>query len=439
MKVVLGVLVVAVACGPEHSQPGGGGGTGGASGQGGAAGCVDVVLGPGALAAPPNWFGKGDAIRGGLGATSNNIEVAWMAYRPVKQGGTAQFLNDTVPWLVISTLDPTTGEVVSTQPRAIFPAGVKWGDAVLRSVAWRDDGRFALGYGLYLDDGSSPARFRLGHASAPDFEDGTLALPAGVPEVRHTFSAWDGEAFAMHVYGAPPTFGVFVARVDDSGDVVLPLKEYGIASNVPPTIFSHRTSTSAESGRSYSADASGSAFLSGHLRDGTRLPGTESGAKIVKANGQSTEVANSAVVSADAAGAWLMWQQNIDAAGTWGLVAQRVDLDGDAIGSAGIIPIFPFDPEDGIWRWGILSHGDSATIIAASDRSFYRFDYDGKKVSAPLRFVGPGDPYTFDPRDIEVIQAHGDIWVSYSSGVDVRVLKVKDGCHYPAKHGGPEP
>lgn len=211
------------------------------------------------------------------------------------------------------------------------------------------------------------ARFRLANVTDLNGDDGTLELPLGVPEVRHTFAAWDGEAFAMHVYGAPLTFGLFVARVGDNGDIVLPLTEYGIASNVPPTIFSHRTSTNPESGRSYSADASGSAFLSGHLRDGTRLPGTESGAKVVKASGESTEVANTAAISADAAGAWVVWQQNIDAAETWGLKVQRVDLNGDATGAAGTIPIFPVDPEDGIWRWGLLSHGETATIIAASD------------------------------------------------------------------------
>ncbi|GMU39025.1 MAG: hypothetical protein HS104_16945 [Polyangiaceae bacterium] len=437
MRAALGVLVFAVACGPEDEQHGNGSGTGGAGSQGGAAGCVDVAFRTSDFADAKKWLPKGDVVRGGLWATATAMSFAWIAYRFYPEGTPGQFLDDTVPWLALHTLNPENGAVVSQRVEALMPEGSLSTNSVITSFAGRKDGTFAVGFD-YVEGTEHPQRVALGNIDSPGLSKYLVPSASGSVAAQ-TFAAWDGESFALHGYGTPPQFSLKLARVNDAGEVVLPFTQYGIASNVPPPVFSHRTSTNPESGRSYSADASGSAFLSGHLRDGTPLPKTGGGNKVVKASGQSTEVANMAVVSADSDGAWLMWQQNIDAAGTLGLVVQRVDLNGDATGDAGIIPIFPVDAEDGIWRWAILSHGASATIIAASDRSFYRFEYDGKKVSSPVLFVGPGEPYSFDPRDIEVIQAHGDLWVSYLSGFDLRLLKVKSGCHYPAKHAGPEP
>jgi hypothetical protein len=414
-------------------------GCGGGAGAGGLApGCVDITVNADVLDDAAAWLRRVHPVPGGLWATAQGIHYSWIAYRFFPEGTSGQYLEETVPWLIVSTFESETGAVTRHDRYKMFPDGFSYSTAVIRSFAGRADGTFSVGHER-VENGEHPERVALGHFGDPDLYQSLLVATAGDPSLvsSQTAAAWDGEAFALHAYGAPPQFTLHVARVDDLGNVVLPFTEYGITSNAAPSVLGHATATSAESGRTYVFDAAGDNLLNGHLRDGTRLPGTEFGPKLVKANGTVTTFSAIGTVSADQAGAWVAWTQiNVTKPERYEIVVQRLDADGSSIGDAAVLPIGPLDDPGGVEAWRLLARGSSVVIFTSSSSAVYRNDYDGVELGPPERILEGGANVELDIRAMEAIEHDGDVWLSYAQYKGpsyLRVIKAAPGCVYPAE------
>ncbi len=399
--------------------------------------CVDIVVNRAMFEDRDAWFVNGDSLPGGLWASDNVIHLAWTSYRFL-DGHTTEYLTDTAPWLILSSFDEATGAVIRNDRYAPFPPSIKWGEGAIRSFAARADGTFVVGHEWVTNSGMSFSA-GIGRSTDPTIYTSVSLAEVGPEDTiaAQTFAAWDGEAFALHAYGAPPQFSLHVARVDDQGNVLLPFTQYGITANVPPAVLSHRTATSPESGRTYSFDAEGDTILNGHLRDGSPLPGTESGPKTVVASAEPLYSASDPAIAADASGAWALWWQFAGGSPTvdYKILLQRLDLDGEEIGESATLPLFPLSDPGGIARWTLLSRGESVEVLAASNYSLYSFRYDGA-LGPPKRVLTLAPDDALDIRDMQAIEWQGETWLSYSQNKGdfyVRVLKVKDGCVYPAK------
>jgi len=415
-----------LSCG-ESADSNGDGGTGGAPPS-----CFDLVLTPEILPDPENWLWGADALPSSLFASSAGLHVVWVADRFYPNGKQGSSLEGTSPIPIVTTI--ALDGVVSHQARPLLPEGITYPDGRIDSVAGRSDGTFAIGYEwreagvwhnevalLRLDETEPYARVVLPAASAAD--------DLG----PQTHAAWDGEAFAMHAYGIPPQFSLFVARVSAEGELLLPFTRYGETVNVGYGPLGHKTATSAESGRSYVLDGGYSVLLSGHLRDGDRLPGTEGGAKVVDIEdvfvGGTTPVA----VAADPTGAWL----SAKAGGAeLAIPVQRTNLDGAPQG-----PPLLLDPfvGGGIVSMAMLPLSDSLVLLLGSGTNIHRQDLAGGKLSKPVALLDGTKWGDIDIRQMSAVQWNGETWLTYhqaSYAIHVRLLKATPGCVYVAEPPG---
>ncbi|MBK7580070.1 MAG: hypothetical protein IPI67_07660 [Myxococcales bacterium] len=353
----------------------------------------------------------------------------------------------TFAWLVVSTFAEDTGIAVGQDLHSVFPPGITTNEAVIESVAGRSDGLFSIGYDY--PEGTVRKQFAsLGRVGVEKLAV-TVEIPSdGDPTqlADQTAAAWDGEAFAMHAYGAPPQFTLHVARVSESGAVLLPFKQFGQTVNVNYILDGHVTSTNAESGRTYVFDSFSESILNGHLRTGESFT---SGPQKIQAVGlPPTSSANMAVVSADSSGAWLGWTQWSETeSGKRDAIVQRVDSGGKPSGDAVLFSTEiakPLGDPSGVWEWAISSQGGTdALVVAATHEGIYSKQItNGIPKDAVVVLDGNGAP-ELDARDFEIVEAQDERWVFFSEKHQgyvqiLRVLKLAEGCVYPAALGAPE-
>jgi hypothetical protein len=426
---------------PEGGSAGAGGGAGsgasagcagcdGGAGAGGLApGCFDMVVTPAVLGTPPDWQTYGDPIPGGLWASGSSVHFAWIAYRidPEANG-------QSVPTLVISTPLTDDGTQAKHDLYELFPNGFYRTTAAISSFAGRADGRFAVGHER-VENGEHPERVALGQLGEADFYQAMLVPTVGEPTLlaSQTAAAWDGEAFALHAYGAPPQFTLHVARVDDLGNVVLPFTEYGITANPAPGVIAHRTSTSLVSGRTWVFDADGQKYMNGHERDGARLAVIDPPPMELIAPGTSMFMSSYGVVAADPkGGAWFVWTDaiastipplaiaHVDAGGQVGAVFQALPPNGD---------------EGRLVDHAAVARGSELWIASATAYRMYTFVATDAALS-PGTILIDGLNDEADIRAMEAIEHDGDVWLSYAQYKGpsyLRVVKAAPGCVYPAK------
>jgi hypothetical protein len=394
-----------------------------------------MTLTPKVLEGSDKWRWYGDPIPGGLWATDSGVHLAWIAYRSDPEANGAQVLT-----LILSSLTIGDEHLTEHARYDLYPPGIYTGDSGQVVFAGRPNGTYAIGYHWWRDD-ERVRRAALGRVGESAFY-ATADVPEGPgasPIVAHTAAAWDGEAFALHAWGSEPRVTLHVARVDDQGSVLLPFTEYGLTANAAPGLGGHATSTSAESGRTYVFDAAGEKLLSGHLRDGARLPGTEAGPMVLVHPDDNGMNARLGRVSAEGDGAWLSWWQftltpSDSPVEIW---VVRFDSVAGALGKAAVVPVQPFGTAGGgISSWALLSRGESVVVFGASDSDIYRFDYDGTTLGSPERTLVDGK--YLDIREMEAVEHEGTQWLMYaqsSAPSYLRVLKVAPGCVYP---GSPE-
>jgi len=402
--------------------------TGGTGGSGGVEGCVDVAITAKVLGDSKEWLDVG-ALSGPLWARADALHVAWVGYHSHSGGKTS------VPWLVVGTIHPDLGTIVDAQTYSLFPPALTYVDCAIYSFAGRSDGTFAVGH-AWVEDGKRPPRVAIGRLGSPELKTALIPLAVGDANMFAGQSAagWDGEAFALHGYDAPPQFALFAARVDDQAQVLLPFTEFGWTKNPAYTVFTHRVSTDATSGRSFVFDADGPRIVNAHERSGDQTPLTKAGPMELKASGASEADSQYGVVSADSeGGAWFAWADDV----VWGarpsLAVAHLDAKGSVTHSFKTQP--PAGDAGNFARHALVPRPTGAWLVSATGYGMYTFDVADSGLSAPARLVeGLSDDN--DVRDMEAIEFQGERWVSYAEYKAerfIRVLKAKPGCVYPAR------
>ncbi|MBX3130758.1 MAG: hypothetical protein KF718_28830 [Polyangiaceae bacterium] len=388
--------------------------------------CVDVALTPTVPGDEGDWSWLSNPIVGGLWASDAGVHFAWKAYEVVSTTGNVDSMSDTETRLVLTTIaaDGTASHVVHSP----FPPGTEWGHIGEITVAGRADGVFAVGHDWW-DGSARPLRVAIGRVDPPSLGPGVVLPFDGEPLALHTAATWDGEAFALHAYGGPVKFTQYLARVDDQANVLLPFTPYAVTSVATVERAGYALSTSAASGQTFLLEPGQLPRLSGHLRNGEPLPGTEAGPKVLAATDPLQSYAASVSARADASGAWLAWKQHKP--NTFGMMMQRVDNSGMPVGTGVPLPFLPMG-SDGIGYAALVSHESSVVALAPSDKSFYRFVFDGQTLSEFERILTPGGGLR--QLNIEAIEHQCEIWLSYYQAdppQHLRVLKAVPGCIYP--------
>jgi hypothetical protein len=391
---------------------------------------VDVVLAPARLPAPSAWSKlRVDALPGGLWASPQGIHLGWLAYRFYPEGSTSQYIDKAVPWLIVTTISSTDGTVLAHDEHPLFPDGILSGSANVWSMAGRPDGSFAVGY-KWWENGGGPQRVAFGKVGTPGLSL-KLTLPAAsVDPIAQTAAAWDGEAFAFHAYGSPGV-GLYVARVDQQGTVLLPFTKYGSTMNIDDGIVGHRTSTNAESGRTYVMDAAGKRLLNGHLRDGTPLPNAP---KYIDPVGSPADTSGGhGLVASDPAGAWVSWHQDEGVPLALAQIVQRTTLDGEPTSASVHLTAQPLGDPDGECLAGLVSKEGGVEVLQAGPSAMYRTVVKGVAAEEPFRFMhGNGKDDSCLIAELFPFVWNGETWLAYSHNASyLRVVKVKDGCTYP--------
>lgn len=435
----LGALgIAAVACGPEQTgSPGGGAGTahaggtgptgdagtggtvqtcgagptGGTGGDGGslAEGCVDIRVSPELLENPTQWSIAGLPLS--VWGTSKGIHVAWGASKYIDSVQSMYVLR-------IDTFDPQSGKPLVERVYKLFD---KPNSGNIRAVAGSPDGHIAVIY----DTGLSLA---VGHLDDPALSIVTPLKKSGDPW-NPQFVGWDGEAFALDG-GFDDSY---VGRFDTAGNQILPFTKYGAISGSYDA-FGPKLSTHPGSGRTYYFGATGEAYLAGHQRDGTPLPGTGGGWKVLKLIGTDSKGGLFQSITAGPDGAWAIWDVD-DPAIVTRTFAQRLNLDGDPVGKAAELFV-PLDIDPGIFRvhTSMPRPNGAAWFAAATGRYIWQFEYDGETMSEPQVLLDHGAclPEDLGVRDMYAFEHDGNTWVTFSEqGYFVRrVLLVKPGCRY---------
>ncbi|MBK7583140.1 MAG: hypothetical protein IPI67_23445 [Myxococcales bacterium] len=351
-------------------------------------------------------------------------------YRFYPEGTTGQFLGDTVQWLIVSTFHPDTGKLAENNLFQLMPNGLTADFSGVRSFAGREDETFAVGYD-YAENNKLPPRASLGRLGDTDVLK-TVLLPATPdPSViaLQTAAAWDGEAFALHAYGAPPQFTLHVGRMNDQASVILPLTQFGQTASAatPGYVLGHRTSTNATSGRTFVFD-SDVVQVNVHDRAGAALPFSP---VVLQPPGAPQSGFSTGAVSADDfGGAWFVytWIAQLDRA------IEIVHMDD----KGGIDKYFESRPpksDIGYFKvHAMTARKESALIASATFYGVYTLTVDASGVSEPTLVV-QGLDTEHDLRDMELIDFGGETWLSYSENASnpyLRVLKLSPGCVYPA-------
>lgn len=418
----------ALACrGPQSQDPARDAGTDGLP-EGGS-GCADTVIRSSSFVSGKDWAAGLGVVRGWFVTSASGLAVVAVGYA---RNGSPTI--ETAEMVVgVFSVDSEDASVLDVRELALFPSGITPTDASVDAVAAHGD-LLAIG----LDDSFDGDAQRVALVPTTTTELPTfVSLPiaeAPSPVIGQSFAAWDGEAFAMHAYGVPPTT-LFVSRVATDGTVLMPLTRYGRTASDPTTILGHVSSTSPESGRTYVFDASGAGYLSGHLRDGTPLPGTETQAKKIQAVGTPTLSPHLPGVAADAEGAWVGFEQYNGTNIGMPMLVQRLTADGDPSGPAIEVPLFPLDDPGGVRTWDLVSAGPNrVTVTAASSFGVYAMDVEDGEVRN-LRAVAKFDGKKEDIRDLIALEHAGELWIGFSensNGTVLRVLKASPGCVYGA-------
>ncbi|MBK7584296.1 MAG: hypothetical protein IPI67_29345 [Myxococcales bacterium] len=372
-------------------------------------------------------------------ATDKGVHVAWWAVKWLPKPNQPPQWDSGRVWLIVDTFDRDTGTLLGQNLFDPYPPSVTAKLSGLYSVGARSDGTFVVGYD-WVENGERPQRAMLFHVG-DDKPFANVVLPvAGDPLLIGTQLAagWDGEAFALHAYGAPPQYTLHVARIDETGKVLLPLTQYGSIPNVSASELGSKTCTGPESGRPYVFSADTDNLLAGHDRAGAprlvwqaRRSWTPSGSR--------RRPRGPPALAADADGGWLGWIQTKPTGGD--LVVQRINLDGDPTGNAAMGSIYPLADPKGLSRIALQSVGKGgARVYSASTTKLYLIPLDAAEWGTPSLIVDSTSTPDFDARDLSPFAWKDENWLGFweqHAGYDtiLRVLKVKPGCVYPGRRG----
>jgi hypothetical protein len=216
------------------------------------------------------------------------------------------------PWtnavrLVVSSFDATTGEHAESRTYVPVPPEVTWGATALWRVAGAPDGSFAVL--ISHGDSSVPAgnvnKVLFGHVNEPELR-AVVVAPWSVAVARAFHLGWDGEAFALHA-ASQTTLDVSFVRYDRYGVPLGPPIDVGRVGSIYPGDSYFWTDP--ESGTTWLASpGNDGVLLSGHLRDGTALPGTEAtGSVLIQAQGGVTAAGEQPAIGTDGERALLGW------------------------------------------------------------------------------------------------------------------------------------
>jgi len=387
---------------------------------------VDVTIDAGVLS-DAGWVDNARLLRGGLSRTAGEVRVVWWLNRGYPEGEIPTIGTPTRTWVVVTTLDPGTGAVLSHQFVDVFPAGVLATDSTLWSVALNPDGAFAVA-GLWVSSGEvGPLALTLGRVGTEgvvqvdyceDEECDATHMPTEV--------GWDGEAFAVHTHGADA--GLEVARIAPDGTLLLPLTRYGAIGSAGYGIDGHRTLTNAESGNTIMFDAGGSLRVSGHARDGSSLPWVgEAGLSQILPDLDSTNFP--ALGLEDSGGAWLVFSDMYGA----NYYSQAAYLAPDGSAAEPLRIDAPADDPGRGEAHAVVARGaDSALIYSRTGYRLYEYEITDGTLSEPRIVVGWSDEM-LDLREMIAVEYGEERWLAFSQAneLNVRVLKAVPGCVYP--------
>lgn len=441
------LLSLLPACGPDDAAPCGGCNAAGSGGAGGSAGggagtateCTELVLSPSVLGSAGEWFSEPQAFRGALARGGDELFALWGAYRFLPEAETA-LLDDARPVLVATTVTLGSG-AVRHEPLELFPPDVSAFFGAVTAATVRPTGAFAAGYDWVDGDVDSAELVALGNAMDTSTLTSVEAAPSSERDAQvQTALGFDGEAFVVHATSGST---LLLARVSPTASVVLPFTPYGRTPSSAANEAGHRTVTVSGSGRTYVFDAAGGNALSGHLREGEPLPGTESAPKTISAVGLATRSSASLpVLGANADGVWVAWQQHsLVATVPFENVVQRLDEDGNPMKGAFLVPFFPDpDVEDGVTVGALLPLPDGhVSIVAWSPTRIYELEYDGATLGPPRVIVEDTAGSMRDLREMALLSYQGERWLSYEQqgASAVRLLELSNDCTYPPLADGP--
>ena len=252
---------------------------------------------------------------------------------------------------------------------------------------------------------------------------------------------WDGEAFAFHGGTAGPNGGTAlqVARVTAEGSILLSFTTFGTTPNVCYPDLGYKIDTVPETGITYVFDASNQNYLSGHLRDGTPLPGTETGPLVIEPNGFDITNTSTPSLGATTDGLWVAWKQ-ADAVQTSKVLAQWLTPEGVAEG-----PAFELRGEgegiEGLPRLHAVLGRPGGAGYFAGYLSAYLFgrDHDGQLPADPVIAYEDQTPTGAIPvQEVRLLEDdEGTPWLYWNEQKDDdpsqrRVMKLAPGCVYKA-------
>ncbi|MBK7586724.1 MAG: hypothetical protein IPI67_41875 [Myxococcales bacterium] len=406
----------------------GGGAGAGAGGSAAGAGCMEIrvvsdMVPTGAVKFVPGSVGQME--RETLWRDGDGLHFAWNGWITDGTGGEATGLR-----LVISSFDPSTGQALGHR---IFP---NFGGVVARAPSGMLCAAGALVEGTTLTTGalmvdltgSKPEKF--------------VPLYSGSVPIPHV--AWDGEAFALHLWGST---GLEVSRISEAGELLLPPSYFGVSAGVLPDL---NLSTDAVSGVSFAVSGlfQDVPWIAAHTRDGKPVPGTEAlGGKILPVQGDlgtATGVGFNAVrgVPGGAIVAWSLAGSNPDAM----VVVQRVDSSLNAQGDAVRVKPTQYLGADTTKRWVTIQQTAGGWWIGASGKTFLeglRFNAaSGLTVEnlSSFELIENGQKI-LDFRHLGSASYNDELWLGFVDYTEsnsgelyqpYRIVRILPGCVYPS-------
>jgi hypothetical protein len=251
---------------------------------------------PGAVWVPPRPGWRDD----------RGLHAIWMDYETKEaDGGKVQTMH-----AVVSSFDASSGSADTSLVFDPFPPGQDGLYTAISSSAGADGGHFALGV-RWLPKGAPYAleRVLLGRLDKTDLQASwtppwSIGDNAAVVDI-----GWDGEAFAVHGFINGLTgLDLMLVRLAPDGAVVLPATRVGLITSVLE--YYHDFQTDPVTGTTWVVSpAYTGVWVTGHLRDGTPLPGTEKdGGVLVEAQGVKWKDPSSfTAIGAGPAGSLVAW------------------------------------------------------------------------------------------------------------------------------------
>ncbi len=401
--------------------------------------CVDIRVTVGALPEPKLWFNQVRVIPGGVWRDDSGLHVLWGADRT--DGGP----NISRQWLIASSYDPVTGEVIRHREFDVFPAQAYGFDhSALRAAAGAldDSGKFcAVGAWSSSSTGLSPNLAFIGNIAAAGGKaslDSTTELPLGEPTIQPlpTAVTWDGETFAVQALGGDTSGALWASRISTAGEVTLAFVRVGTTPNNALGPLGHKTKTDPSTGRTYTFDSSYENYLNAHERDGGVVPGSPF---TIHPVGLVETVASNPRLSVAPNNVWVGWQQSA-LEDPFALVVQRLKPNGFTNGQAVQHPVF-FDGEEfGVHTIALIARKAGVGIVTASRRGIYIADFASEVLGSPrllVDSVNQADP-GLQVNYVDAIAWHEEEWLiaeEYRSGFPANVLHIvrtDTGCTYPS-------